>query len=451
MAIMMASTLLVLQVFLSLVIERGLAFQYVGNNSMPANVSVACNGALVKDIACDPYVRRFRPGQYYSQEGLTKACTASCDGALSSYEAGVVQACKGQTYMDDFGFQTQEISTIPGILRYQYNKTCLRNDGKFCNLLAYQAAQGQDDQKPLGASATNIPTVDPCDDCLIKNLQFEAGSSYYDGPKLAPVYSSKTSSCKKTGFPLPTSTTSSGVPDPTTTKAPCTGKGYQIQSGDDCNSIAKSQKIGTAWLLTDNNLNAYCDQFPKSGSLCLTNTCEIYTVKANDTCQDIVASHPITLPQLLAWNPIINLKCSNLYKMEGDQICVGAPGSQYSAPTTSFQAVTSAATAAPVPTDVADETNHKCGRYYKAVVGDYCNLVIVKFGISLDDFVFLNPAINSKYNHSISVESNVLISLSCTNLFADESYCVLPVGNSKSIPIAPCFHGQTDEWLLYGT
>ena len=62
-----------------------------------------------------------------------------------------------------------------------------------------------------------------------------------------------------------------------------------------------------------------------------------------------------------------------------------------------FRCVTSAATAAPVPTEIADETNHKCGRYYKAVVGDYCNLVIIKVGISLDDFVFLNPAINAKY------------------------------------------------------
>ena len=104
--IMIYSTFVVLQVITSFQVRRGFAFQYVGNSSTPANVSVACNGALIKDIACDPYAPRFRPGQYYSQDGLTKACTASCDSALSSYEAGVVQACKGQTYLDDSGFET---------------------------------------------------------------------------------------------------------------------------------------------------------------------------------------------------------------------------------------------------------------------------------------------------------------------------------------------------------
>lgn len=38
----------------------------------------------------------------------------------------------------------------------------------------------------------------------------------------------------------------------------------------------------------------------------------------------------------------------------------------------------------------------------------------MKFGISLENFVFLNKAINQN----------------CTNLFAEESYCVVPVGDS---------------------
>jgi hypothetical protein len=78
-------------------------------------------------------------------------------------------------------------------------------------------------------------------------------------------------------------------------------------------------------------------------------------------------------------------------------------------------------TAAPVPTDVAQGTNMNCGQYYRVVKGDYCNLLVIKFGISLSDFVFLNPAINDN----------------CTNLFADESYCVQAVGDSKTIPKFP--------------
>ena len=377
-------------------VQSILAFQYVGNDSMPTNVSIACNGALIKDIACDASVRRFRPGQYYTEAILTKACTSSCNAALNSYQANVAKSCSGQNYTDDSGYESQEITLIPDLLRYQYNKTCLQNNDKFCNLLAAQAAQQQGNQQPLGGSPSNAANVDPCDDCFIKNLQFEASSPYYDGPALSSVYSSKTSSCHKTGFPLSTSSVSAPVPAPTTTNAPCTGKTYQIKAGDTCNSIAKSQQIGTAWLLMDNNLNAYCDKFPTKGSLCLLNTCDTYTVKNNDTCTEIVTANKITMPQLLAWNPIINLKCSNLDKIIGDEICIGSPGKPYVKPTASFSAVTSAATPAPVPTDVAEDTNHKCGRYYKAVVGDYCNLIVLKFGISLDDFVFLNPAINSK-------------------------------------------------------
>jgi hypothetical protein len=46
---------------------------------------------------------------------------------------------------------------------------------------------------------------------------------------------------------------------------------------------------------------------------------------------------------------------------------------------------------------------------------EYCNLIVLHFGISLDDFRFLNPDINDN----------------CTNLFAYESYCILPVGDSE--------------------
>jgi len=81
-------------------------------------------------------------------------------------------------------------------------------------------------------------------------------------------------------------------------------------------------------------------------------------------------------------------------------------------------------TAAPIPTDVADGTNTYCGTYYEAIVGDYCNLIVMKFAISLQDFVFLNPAINAN----------------CTNLFAEESYCVRPVGDSKFL-VLPVFGG----------
>jgi hypothetical protein len=65
--------------------------------------------------------------------------------------------------------------------------------------------------------------------------------------------------------------------------------------------------------------------------------------------------------------------------------------------TTSFSAVTSASVAISIPTNVAEGTNTKCARYYTPIQGDYCNLVMLKFSISLPDFLILNPEINAKY------------------------------------------------------
>jgi LysM domain len=181
-----------------------------------------------------------------------------------------------------------------------------------------------------------------------------------------------------------------------TTPTPCLGRTYNVQASDDCKSISKSQGIGTAWLLMDNGLDAYCATFPKNGTLCLTHTCQTYTARQNDTCDSIAKFHNITATQLLAWNPVINTGCNNLNKTIDYSICVSEPGEQYNPSITPFPIVTAPTTASPAPTDVAEGTNRYCGKYYRAVAGDYCNLLTIKFGISLGDFAFLNPDINSK-------------------------------------------------------
>lgn len=56
------------------------------------------------------------------------------------------------------------------------------------------------------SSKSTSNTTNSCDLCAIKNLQYQAGSPYFDGPLLAEqsVYESKTSSCSVTGYPLTT-------------------------------------------------------------------------------------------------------------------------------------------------------------------------------------------------------------------------------------------------------
>lgn len=84
----------------------------------------------------------------------------------------------------------------------------------------------------------------------------------------------------------------------------CAGETYQIKAGDDCHSISVSQGIGTDWLLRDNNLNAFCADFPLFGDLCLSNTCEVYTVNEGDTCKSIAKEFGASEAQLKAWNPV---------------------------------------------------------------------------------------------------------------------------------------------------
>lgn len=72
---------------------------------------------------------------------------------------------------------------------------------------------------------------------------------------------------------------------------------------------------------------------------------------------------------------------------------------------------------------MAANVTKSCAQYHSVVEGDTCASISVSSGISLDDFYFLNP----------SVDSN------CTNLILEESYCVKPVGSSKSHILSEAF------------
>lgn len=144
--------------------------------------------------------------------------------------------------------------------------------------------------------------------CFIKRLRLQAGSPFYEGPRLASqsVYESLTSSCGVSNMPLTTSTLEFPTP-PVTAPAPsttCTGTTYTLKTGDDCYSVSRSQGIGTAWLLGDNSLGAWCSDFPTTGNLCISNTCDTRVVGVNDTCEAIARGANITVPQLKAWNPV---------------------------------------------------------------------------------------------------------------------------------------------------
>ncbi|KAK1565892.1 uncharacterized protein LY79DRAFT_675094 [Colletotrichum navitas] len=140
---------------------------------------------------------------------------------------------------------------------------------------------------------------------------------------------------------------------------------YTVQAGDvDCHSITVSQGVSLNQMLYFNNLQSGCADFPTGAGtqLCMSHTCEKYTVQQNDTCG-----------------------CDNLALLVGAQICVSFPGDVTSTPITTRPPQSK--TVAPIPTNVVEGTNTRCSRYYEAKPDDTCGSVSTNQGIALQDCV----------------------------------------------------------------
>ncbi|KAH7038381.1 LysM domain-containing protein [Microdochium trichocladiopsis] len=394
---------------------------------LPDDLPSACVTALMADVACDRLVPDLRPDFFYPPASLERLCTTGCATALQSWEASVRSACGMDIVIPvEFDLPTSPIA-IPATRRYIYDFTCLKENNIVCGPVAALAAVYSNPGVTIFNYLSEVPADSTrpsnCDACLAARLRVRSGSPYFDGPIVASEsqYQSMTSSCGIAGKPATTSTIDYFTSQPEPTDEACSGTTYQIQSSDDCYSISKAQSVGTAWMLADNHLTAYCADFPTSGSLCITNTCKTATVASNTTCAAIAESAGITEMQLLAWNPIINPVCSNLNMMNGTTLCIEPPGPRLPPPATTDLPPSTPTTAAPIPTNTAVGSDKPCGRWYEVESGDYCNLLTLKFAISLPDFLFLNTGINSN----------------CTNLYAAESYCVQPVGDINTYPGRP--------------
>lgn len=181
-------------------------------NYLPEGISSSCATALSADIACPGQVATLQSGLYYSQTNLRDVCTTGCAAALSSYHGNVVSSCASDTWVGP-GDEEQPVAMISETFRYHYNFTCLTDNGRFCNNVAAAFAAAANSKPgddaydlPAGGDFGEHDTSDRCDACLLKNLAFQAGSPYYDGPRLQSMslYESRTSSCGIATAPLTT-------------------------------------------------------------------------------------------------------------------------------------------------------------------------------------------------------------------------------------------------------
>lgn len=196
----------------------------------------------------------------------------------------------------------------------------------------------------------------------------------------------------------------------------CTGTYVPVETGTSCDQFAETNSISTDQLLNINSLAGGCADWPGNNTeLCVQDNCTPYVVQEGDTCSSVANGAEITITQLVTWNPFIDPLCKNWDSKIGHVICLSSPfGYVFPNETISDDdsSYTSITTAAAVPTDAMTESNHYCGKWYSVQTDEYCQLIATKNSITLADFYFLNPEINAN----------------CTNLWANASYCIAPVG-----------------------
>lgn len=338
------------------------AIQIYTPDTLPTDLSPSCADALTLDVAACPLLAtKLRYGFFYPESKLESTCTAECSTALQTYEQGVVSSCSNDTwlaYEDDE--ENLPVAFIPNVMRYLYELTCIQDDGRFCNVVAGMNAAMADPggeyssywtqvlfdariiiRTLLGQLATRVGWAASQTGQVRRNATYalsracgckldrrtttapKSQASQFTSLRLLvavlPTCREQHGPCQRLcmwdqprdsqvfGIMINTMTpllTWCRSDLPQQTPPACAGKTYQIQPGDDCHSISTSQGIATSWLLSDNNLASFCTDFPTEGSLCLTNTCSVYTVQTNDTCKSVAKTSNITEALLISWNPV---------------------------------------------------------------------------------------------------------------------------------------------------
>ncbi|KAI0364300.1 hypothetical protein BV20DRAFT_1029986 [Pilatotrama ljubarskyi] len=398
----------------------------------PLPSSPVCAEALASAVQCPPTIFFAIPSSSMPISNLTASelddlCSTSCYNSLISTATQVDAACSGWPYI--LG-DTSYVASFPfRYLAYIWQLSCVIQGSEYCVNVA------QSNPSTSETPITEEPTSLLCQNCTLQTLNIEMSSPFGWDASFVSDWMSVQSKCGvsfnntvpagllfDTTGPTATNGTSYNVTaSPTLTPASadkCVFGTYTIKSGDTCQSIASANSLSYDQLIAINGLDMSCTKLPApSGKICLSGSCPLYTVKANDTCVGIYQANTISWSQLLAWNPQINSYCTNIDTQVGKGICVGPPGGGYQA-STAVSPVSGTPTALAIPTGpIAPGSDRTlCGMWYEAVPGDTCPQILQIFKITNDTFYALNPSVNSD----------------CSNLLAGFEYCVAVFGNATS-------------------
>lgn len=388
-------------------------------------LSDTCKKALATDVTCPPALAIWALGNpLLSEDEVDELCVADCQNSLRTARAVIAAACTSDTDVIVVENVAYPATFIADSYLFTYEVSCFKDrSGTFCEPQFFSWVNG----------TSIMNATSRCSDCWLGVLALQLNNPLGYDAGLESNFQALTSSCNATGYSYTTPTAyalnktttaiSTSATPTSTAMQNCVGS-YTVQSGDDCNSVAKAHNVSTYALIEANNLDLYCESFANAvnRTLCIPPQCEIYTWKAYDTCNDVVARYgDITLPQFLAWNPNFNSLCGNSVLFHGYEVCVSPPGGYLNHTADSTPTVTSGAGTTgvmPAPTNALEGSNRNCSQWYTVVEGDACNSVTIAQAISLADFYFLNPEIDAN----------------CSNLELGAAYCVRPVGSITSYP-----------------
>lgn len=197
------------------------------------------------------------------------------------------------------------------------------------------------------------------------------------------------------------------------------GQTHTARPGDTCHSIAVAKSVAEDTLASINDLGSGCNLLQIANGttrdLCLPQTCETVQTQVEDGCWSLADRHGLTFAQFIAYNPAINLDCTNL-RPNGTVVCVSSPDGTFvpgelPASNSSWTGGEYADVVVEAPGPVPFGTTSNCGFYYLAQIADTCTRISLAARVSVDLFRAINPSIDED----------------CTNLVPDLWYCAHPI------------------------
>ncbi|KAK3177856.1 hypothetical protein K4F52_009408 [Lecanicillium sp. MT-2017a] len=340
---------------------------------------------------------------------LDALCTTACKSSLTSVRGDIASGCGGDSDVMEVDSVVYPATFVIDHYLYAYDVICAKDSdtGEYC------------DEIYLDALA-NGTAADSCSDCSLKIVKAQLNSPFGYDDDFAEGFQSVTSKCGATGyaFTSPADYAISTKSSPAATQAPTCGSPYVVQAGDSCDAIAMAKGASTYSVVKAGGTDPDCSNLQVGAELCLPEECELYRVQYDDTCQSILDSVTgLRASDLLAWNPNINVLCTNIDTMYEKLICISPPGRTLEDVTgiiTTPTATQPPPTAVPRPSNAKAESNNRCAGWYEVQSGDYCQAISIRESISLKDFYYLNPSIDDP---------------DCVNLWLDTAYCVRAVGD----------------------